>query len=223
MNSGSTLSDQVARRLREEVVEGRLRGGDLMAEAATAQRLGVSRVPVREALFHLHREGLVRFSESGRAFVRTFNEEDFAELLELRLIIEPAAARHAAQHLTEGDEALMWNNLEALENAPTVEKLGSLDLELHTLIVESARLPRLRIIWDQLLPQIEVMLAQGYRQGRLSLQELRPVTLQSQRELVEAIATRDKRKAASVMQAHITHWSEWYVNDLALASKGRQP
>jgi DNA-binding GntR family transcriptional regulator len=45
----------------------------------------------------------------------------------------------------------------------------------------------------------------------MALQDVKPATLQSQRELVEAIASRDKRRAAAVMQSHITQWSEWYV------------
>ena len=55
----STRSDLAASHLRQEILDGVIPPGDLLAESAVALRLGVSRVPVREALFTLEREGLV--------------------------------------------------------------------------------------------------------------------------------------------------------------------
>jgi len=54
-----------------------------------AKRFGVSRVPLREALFTLEREGLVEFSATGRAFVKDLTTTDFEELYVLRLTLEP--------------------------------------------------------------------------------------------------------------------------------------
>ena len=71
-----------------------------MAESAAARELGVSRVPIREALFTLEREGLVEFSDTGRAYVKELSPHDFEELFVLRLALEPVAAlvRDAFEH-----------------------------------------------------------------------------------------------------------------------------
>ena len=73
-------SDSAALRLREEILSGTAEPGSLLAESAVAQRLGVSRVPVREALFALEREGLIEFSDTGRAYVKELSPHDFEEL-----------------------------------------------------------------------------------------------------------------------------------------------
>ena len=209
---GESRSDGVARRLRERIIAGRLPAGELVAESATAERFRVSRVPVREALFALQREGLVVFSGSGRAYVREFTDADFRELLELRLIIEPGAARHAARNLAAGDEALMRRNLDALEKTRGLLELQELDLELHTLIVGFARLPRLQLFWESLLPQIRAVLAQGYRAGRVCFADVKPVTIAGQRRLVETVGSRDGESAAAEMAKHVVCWSEWFAS-----------
>src|SRR5262245_34039482 len=63
----SSRSDGAFQALRREIIGGKAGPGLPLAEAAVAERLGVSRVPVREALFALEREGLVEFSRTGRA------------------------------------------------------------------------------------------------------------------------------------------------------------
>ena len=72
-----TLGDGVARRLREEIISGNLLPGAMLAEIPTAERLGVSRVPVREALLVLERDGLLVFDERGRCRVRTLTARRF--------------------------------------------------------------------------------------------------------------------------------------------------
>ena len=68
-----TLSDGVAGQLREEIISGNLPPGAMLAEIPTAERLGVSRVPVREALLVLERDGLLVFDERGRCRVRALH------------------------------------------------------------------------------------------------------------------------------------------------------
>ena len=89
-------SDFTVSCLRQEILDGEISPGALLAESAVALRLGVSRVPVREALFTLEREGLVEFSMTGRAYVKDLSPHDFEELYVLRLALEPVAARLAA-------------------------------------------------------------------------------------------------------------------------------
>ena len=62
------------------------------------KRLGVSRVPVREAFAALERDGLLEFTRTGRTVVKTLTPQDFEELFALRLLLEPAVAREKLMH-----------------------------------------------------------------------------------------------------------------------------
>ena len=104
--ASSSRTDSASEMLRREILDGHAAAGELLAESAVARRLGVSRVPVREALFTLERDGLVEFSGTGRAYVKKLTPRDFEELLVLRLALEPLASRLAAPQLRATAEFL---------------------------------------------------------------------------------------------------------------------
>ena len=92
------LRDQVYEFLREELKDGTLKPGQRLSELELANRYGVSRTPVREALFQLAREGLLVSSE--RSFsLPTDSRQALCDRIEVHLLIDPAVAAHAA---TEG-------------------------------------------------------------------------------------------------------------------------
>lgn len=90
------LATLVTDRLRAEIVEGALGFGDALSEAKIARRLEVSRTPVREAFARLELEGLVRTEPQYGTYVFTMDREQFAQISELRAILECAALRLAA-------------------------------------------------------------------------------------------------------------------------------
>src|ERR1700750_1098906 len=102
-------TENAVQRLRNDITRGILTPGTLLAEAAVARQLGVSRVPVREALFTLEREGLVEFSPTGRAYVKALVPHDFEEFFLLRLSPDPPAARLAASILRANPHQLAMN------------------------------------------------------------------------------------------------------------------
>ena len=101
-----------------------------------ARELGVSRVPVREALFALERDGLVEFSETGRAYVKELSPHDFEELYVLRLTLEPVAARLAAPALRK-DASALEKNIEATLQESSLISVTHLDLDFHEIILEA--------------------------------------------------------------------------------------
>jgi DNA-binding GntR family transcriptional regulator len=92
----TSLTTGVIDRIRRAILTGELKEGTALPEAQTASKLGVSRVPVREALVELERQGLVEFDRNGRACVRTFTADDVAEIISLRANLQRMAARLAA-------------------------------------------------------------------------------------------------------------------------------
>lgn len=158
-------TDHAADILRERIVDGVIEPGALIAESAMARELGVSRVPVREALFALERDGLVVFSETGRAYVKQLSPHDFEELLVLRLALEPTAARLAAPALRE-DASALEKNIEATGRAASLVKVTRLDLDFHEIILEASGNARLLKLWRSLRNELELWLGRLHRSSR---------------------------------------------------------
>ena len=90
------VTDWAYEEIRDAIIGLRLQPGDSLREAALAERLGVSKTPVREALGRLEKEGLVETTSFKGAVVSSYSREDLIEIYELRELLEGAAARTAA-------------------------------------------------------------------------------------------------------------------------------
>src|ERR1043165_7675454 len=103
LRRNTSLTWEVIDRLSKAILSGELAEGTSLPEALAATKLGVSRVPVREALVELERQGLVEFDENGRASVRAFTKDDVQEILSLRCALQRMAAGLAAAKMTDAD------------------------------------------------------------------------------------------------------------------------
>src|SRR6266851_5890474 len=95
------MTDIVYDELKAAIVELRIPPGEQLREAAIAQGLSVSKTPVREALARLEQDGLVELNSFKSAVVTGYTARDLREIYELREIIEVAAARSAAESMTD--------------------------------------------------------------------------------------------------------------------------
>jgi DNA-binding GntR family transcriptional regulator len=201
-------ADSAAANLRHEILSGLIEPGILLAESAVAQRLGVSRVPVREALFTLEREGLVEFSPSGRAFVKELTPQDFEELYVLRLTLEPLAARLAATALKKNCERLTAN-VRATERARSIEAITRLDLEFHELILEASANLRLLKLWRSLRSELELWLGRLQRKHQIHTKETLRETVDSHRKIIRTFQTQTPKGCELVIRQHILGWRDW--------------
>jgi GntR family transcriptional regulator of vanillate catabolism len=110
-NAASSQTTKATLGLRELIVDGELRPGERVPEVSVAERLGVSRTPMRIALSTLSHEGLLDSLAGGGFVVRAFTRADVVDAIELRGVLEGTAARFAAERLDAATE------LEALEAA----------------------------------------------------------------------------------------------------------
>jgi len=97
----SPLAQLVASKLRERILSGAVAGGERLVEGKLSEELGVSRVPVREALRQLAAEGLVSIEPRRGASVISYNEEQVRELVEVRATLEALNAKLAAKRHDE--------------------------------------------------------------------------------------------------------------------------
>ncbi|HEX7899933.1 MAG TPA: GntR family transcriptional regulator [Planctomycetota bacterium] len=199
---GVSLAHEVTERLRLAILAGDFAEGAALPEAQTALRLGVSRVPVREALAELERRGLVEFDAHGRARVKTFTEEDVREILSLRAALQAMAAGLAASKLTPGDVERLEDILRRAERTRDLAKFSALDSAFHDEIVAIARHRRLARAWTDLRSQMDFWLARLHRRRENARHDVRPVTLKSHREIVAVLKTRRPEAAARRLEKH---------------------
>jgi DNA-binding GntR family transcriptional regulator len=193
-------SDAAYEQLRQEIVDWVLTPGTLLSEIETAERLGVSRTPLREALTRLSAEGLV--TAAGRAtIVAPLSREHVLELFELREALETQAARLAARRRDpERFEAL----LDEFRSGPEMGQQADpsrpyfLSGELDAAIDEAAANRYLQ----SALEDIRGQLARVRFHARSNTERLAQAT-QEHTQIVEAILSGDEVFAAQVTAVHL--------------------
>jgi DNA-binding GntR family transcriptional regulator len=132
------LRDVVATEMRRMILDGSLKPGERLIEDGLAEQLGVSRNPVREAIRVLEAEGFLDVTARRGSFVATLSAEQAADLMEVRLALEPLGARLAANRPSGAHIARMKEILRLAETSPDrdLDTLSDLHTELHSLIFE---------------------------------------------------------------------------------------
>jgi DNA-binding GntR family transcriptional regulator len=129
-----SLADQAYYRIRELIVTLELPPGSPVSERELMERLGLGRTPVREALRALARDRLVEVYARRGMFVSRVDVRDLAGLSEVRLTLEPRAARLAAERATDADRAhiaILLKELEHVRDKPNERALIDLDQRIH--------------------------------------------------------------------------------------------
>ncbi|WP_443071304.1 GntR family transcriptional regulator [Streptomyces sp. NBC_01465] len=191
------VRERVLAGLREDIISGRMRPGDRLVERELAERFGVSRVPVREAVRALVTEGFVTFETPRRLVVRTLTRVDVKELFELREALEVYAAGLAAERATpEGLAELrgLLDRAAAATRTADAEAITEINTRFHERILEMAGNGLLMSVMDPV-------------DGRLRWLTRRnedwPQLLCEHRELYEAIASGDAGRARESSLAHV--------------------
>jgi DNA-binding GntR family transcriptional regulator len=149
-----TRSLVCAEEIRKRILDGRYPGGMRLQQEALAEELGVSRIPVREALVLLESEGLLKIFPHRGAVVLEVSADEVAESFEMRSLIEPRLLEKSAPHLTSDDFSVLRNILEEYsENLRSlnIARWGELNIALHTVLYKHANSPRMEATVQQLL------------------------------------------------------------------------
>ena len=196
-----SLADQAYYRIRELIVTLELAPGSLVSERELMEQLGVGRTPIREALRALARERLVDVYPRRGMFVSGVDVRDLAGLSEVRITLEPRAARLAAERATDADRAELELLLGELDNAQRVlgeRTLIDLDQRIHRHIYRCTHNPFL----EETLNEYYVL---ALRIWFLALDRVARLddAVQEHRELLEAIREGDADRAEEAMRRHV--------------------
>ncbi len=194
------LPDAIARALREAIFEGAFAPNERLHQDDIAQKFGVSRVPVREALAKLVTEGLAvqRFNKGIR--VAPLSRTDFQDIMEMRFLLEPYALRLSAPHLTARDYDDAEKILEQLRPSGLGTEAAVSHWMFHNRLYSACGRPRLLAQISSLQLAINRYVLPVWRTVGLSAD-----WDDTHHEIVDALRAGDVEQAARVTGAQIEH------------------
>jgi DNA-binding GntR family transcriptional regulator len=199
--SRESLGIQTARWLRAQIVEGQIPPGERVNEVVLAQQLSLSRGPIREALQRLEGEGLIEIVPKRGAFVRSFGKQELGDLYDVRIALEMMAARLAATRRIDEDIVSLRESLaEAKRELELTGHHYPPELDLHRLLVESARNPELARILGVVNQQIRLCRARSGWEPVRAQQAFR-----EHNNIIKAVIRGDPEAAAAAMHVHLAN------------------
>ncbi|MDF2178594.1 GntR family transcriptional regulator [Aliiglaciecola sp. CAU 1673] len=140
-----TRTQLAAEAIREKILRGEIKAGEQLRQAALAEELNISRIPVREALMQLEAEGLVEFEAHKGATATKLSTDQVTELFELRALLETELLRLSIPKLQEKhllhSEALLEKMAKAYDDKNSIDDWSSLNSQFHLSLYEAANRP----------------------------------------------------------------------------------
>jgi DNA-binding GntR family transcriptional regulator len=196
-----TMSAQVAARIREKILTGAYAPGSPLLQDSIAAELGVSKIPVREALVSLRAEGLVDLFAHRGFQVRPLSAAEVEEVLQLRLQLEPEAVATGARQALPEDRQTARGCLDQLNASLAAEQLmnaGDLNRAFHLALV----VPRLQPVTFEMLTRLHT-LSQRYVRIHLVPDGRVRRARREHEALYEAWVARKSNEARRLTRQHI--------------------
>ncbi|MGF1482222.1 MAG: GntR family transcriptional regulator [Cyanophyceae cyanobacterium] len=200
-----SLREQVYQALRKIILAGDLASGERIVETQLAQRLKVSRTPIREAIGQLQREKLIVSNLNGGFKVATLSTEDAIQLYDCRIALEQLAIASACEQATPQQLKQLENYVLSAELAESelnqrdsLERL-ELDYQFHRLIAEISGNQWLLTLLDQVFDKMALLRIQTTKHNPQVLE----IRLEH-RQIYEAIATRNPEYARKTIKEHLS-------------------
>lgn len=195
------LAEQVYTRLKAELHDFLWIAGDRFTEVEIGQRLGVSRTPVREALFRLRNEGFIEVESKTGWFVRPIDFDRLEQLYDLRILLETACLARLAQRSEDPPELAA---LRAVWLVPAAERLddgravGALDEAFHAALVSAAGNAEITRVHQEVTERIRIVRRLDFtRADRIE------ATYQEHAKILRAVIQRKTDAAQSLLRSHI--------------------
>ncbi len=212
LNDYKPLREVIFNTLREAIIVGELKPGERLMEVQLADKMGVSRTPVREAIRKLELEGLVEMLPRKGARVADLSVKDIMDVLEVRATLDGLASGLSAERITADEiKELKHYHSQFISYVEKDNLQGSIkkDVEFHDIIYRSSRNDKLIQISNNLREQVQrfrVIYIKDYS----STKEL----VKEHTEIYDAIANRDSDSARECAQRHIKKQEEAIIRSI---------
>ncbi len=204
-----SVTQSVYRGLVDLILTGQLAPGSIVSEKQLAERLGVSRTPVHNAVLQLVKDGLVTQEANHRPVIARVTRSDVKEIFDMRRLLECEAARRSASRIDRSSLAALSAAAEELAKpaAPddALSQWADFDDAFHDAIASSCGSTRLAAD------------IRRYRMVHHALNRLRmtadliPQALHEHQAILDALSARDGKAAADAMEHHLLEWKTFYV------------
>jgi DNA-binding GntR family transcriptional regulator len=217
-----TMQEIVYETLRDEILKGKFTPGQRLITSDLANEMGVSRMPVREALQRLDAStGLVTLIPRKGAIVNDFSSpKDLEEIYNLRAILEGYAVRLACQNMTEKqiDELEKINQrIVAVEGTENEDNFQDLNMEFHKAIWNATDSPRLVRILKTLHDA-----SRGYRYISLKIPGRLDTVANEHKEIIAILRKKDAIAVEKSMKSHYENTLKWILRSYREKSEEKQ-
>lgn len=214
MNEFLPLRDVVFNTLRQAILTGELKPGERLMEIHLANKLGVSRTPIREAIRKLELEGLVTMIPRRGAEVAQITEKSMNDVLEVRramdaLCVELACDRITPEELEQLKEAC--DAFEAAVKTRDVKKIAQADVALHDIILRATGNQRLIQLVNNLSEQMY-----RYRFEYIKDSSQHERLVEEHRVIYQSIVQKDKETASQAAKTHIDNQEKSIIRQIRL-------
>ena len=197
MNEYLPLRDVVFNTLRQAILKGELKPGERLMEIALAEKLGVSRTPIREAMRKLEQEGLVVMIPRRGAQVANITEKDLNDVLEVRIALENVAIEKACDRMSEEEMGRLWLAAKEFEHTiaeGNLVKLAEADVAFHEIIYKASDNKRLIQVLNNMREQLTKAIRERdvERAKQLSFQHIENQRMAIMRSIEAENAEREK-------------------------------
>ena len=213
------LRDVVFYTLRQSILTGELKPGERLMEIHLADKLGVSRTPVREAIHRLELEGLVTMFPRRGAEVAQITEKSMSDVLEVRRTLDALCAELACDRITEEGLTSLKYACEVFEqcvDTGDVKKIAQADVSLHDIIVQATGNQRLIQLVNNLSEQMY-----RYRFEYIKDSRQHETLIKEHRIIYQSILNKDKDTAAAAAKTHIDNQKKAIMHQIRLDTKSR--
>ena len=201
----SQLSQEVVERLRNSIIIGELAPGERLIETYLAEQMGISRVPVREALKILMTEGIIVNNKTRGYEVWTPTKASVNEIVSLRYNLEALAYETSVNYLTEDVYLSLKQKLSSMQNDFKERKYAVVlhqDRLFHEKLIEISGLQRVMSFWKQIVVQWELILHYGTKEEiKFSDEQYAGV----HQQILDALYRKDITKASELLYQHIQY------------------
>ena len=209
----NSLTTVVQQEIERAILQGEYAPGSKLIEATLAEKMGVSRGPVREAFRMLEEAGLVRNEKNRGVFVRDIPIDEAVEIFDLRAAMDELVGRKLAADISTAQLKEIRSLVDAMEKAVKAEdarRYHLLNLKFHDRLVEMTGNRKLTSIYRKLIKELSL-----FRRLNLADGWLLPVSAGEHRQIIKAIASGDADVAGRAMFAHAMDSKERTIeNDL---------
>lgn len=210
------LRDVVFNTLRQAILTGELKPGERLMEIHLADRLGVSRTPIREAIRKLELEGLVVMIPRKGAQVAKITEKNLKDVLEVRRVLDMLAVKLACQRMSEDEKKELKQACDEFKKVVrdnNTKDITEADVRFHDIILKSTGNDRLIQLVNNLAEQMY-----RYRLEYIKDSSYHNILVQEHEAIYSAIMNQEEEKAAQAAAEHIDNQEKTIIKHLNLES-----